>query len=170
MYTLLSVPWKISDLLSYGGAAWRCWGWGCWRSTWRTGGDAGIGFHPYAEWRVGDESSYPGAVDMAIGEWVARSRAVARQLSCAGVYGGSLLSAAKDAWAKGGNNFVYIERVKGDEGLAGAWYLRFQRQRRLQSVRYAASAKFDPEHKVWRLSQVDESDLQSRNRSPVRRR
>ncbi|RYA84208.1 LptF/LptG family permease, partial [Enterobacter cloacae complex sp. 742-ADZ3-9B] len=30
---------------------------------------------------------------------------------------------------------------------------------RLQSVRYAATAKFDPEHKVWRLSQVDESDL-----------
>ncbi len=26
-------------------------------------------------------------------------------------------------------------------------------------VRYAATAKFDPEHKVWRLSQVDESDL-----------
>ena len=28
-----------------------------------------------------------------------------------------------------------------------------------RSVRYAATAKFDPEHKVWRLSQVDESDL-----------
>jgi lipopolysaccharide export system permease protein len=28
-----------------------------------------------------------------------------------------------------------------------------------QSVRYAASAKFDSENKVWRLSQVDESDL-----------
>lgn len=26
-------------------------------------------------------------------------------------------------------------------------------------MRYAASAKFDSENKVWRLSQVDESDL-----------
>ena len=35
----------------------------------------------------------------------------------------------------------------------------FNDQRRLESVRHASSAKFDPEHKQWRLSQVDESDL-----------
>lgn len=35
----------------------------------------------------------------------------------------------------------------------------FNNDRRLQSVRYAASAKFDANNKLWRLSQVDESDL-----------
>lgn len=35
----------------------------------------------------------------------------------------------------------------------------FNNDRRLLSVRHASSAKFDAEHKQWRLSQVDESDL-----------
>jgi lipopolysaccharide export system permease protein len=35
----------------------------------------------------------------------------------------------------------------------------FNDQRRLQSVRYAALAKFDKDTKMWRLSQVDESNL-----------
>ncbi len=81
-----------------------------------------------------------------------------------------LLSTQQGLWAKDGNNFVYIERVKGDEELGGISIYAFNENRRLQSVRYAATAKFDPEHKVWRLSQVDESDLTIRNRLPVRRR
>ncbi len=52
---------------------------------------------------------------------------------------------------------------------AGVSIYAFNDQRRLQTVRYAASAKFDNETKVWRLSQVDESDLTDRNRSPARR-
>lgn len=58
-----------------------------------------------------------------------------------------------------GHNFVYIERVKGNDELGGVSIYAFNPERRLQSVRYAASAKFDSENKVWRLSQVDESDL-----------
>ena len=57
------------------------------------------------------------------------------------------------------HNFVYIERVKGNDELGGVSIYAFNPERRLQSVRYAASAKFDSENKVWRLSQVDESDL-----------
>ena len=97
---------------------------------------------------------------MAIGEWVApQGEQMARNYRAQAMYGGSLLSTQQGLWAKDGDNFVYIERVKGDEELGGISIYAFNENRRLQSVRYAASAKFDPEHKVWRLSQVDESDL-----------
>lgn len=97
---------------------------------------------------------------MAIGEWVApQGEQMARNYRAQAMYGGSLLSTQQGLWAKDDNNFVYIERVKGDEELGGISIYAFNENRRLQSVRYAATAKFDPEHKVWRLSQVDESDL-----------
>lgn len=97
---------------------------------------------------------------MAIGEWVApQGEQMARNYRAQAMYGGSLLSTQQGLWAKDGNNFVYIERVKGDEELGGISIYAFNENRRLQSVRYAATAKFDPEHKVWRLSQIDESDL-----------
>ncbi len=66
---------------------------------------------------------------------------------------------SKACGQKDGNDFVYIERVKGDDELGGVSIYAFNNQRRLQSVRYAASAKFDTEQKIWRLSQVDESNL-----------
>ena len=49
--------------------------------------------------------------------------------------------------------------MKGNDELGGVSIYAFDDQRRLQSVRHASSAKFDAEHKQWRLSQVDESDL-----------
>ncbi len=53
---------------------------------------------------------------MAIGEWVWRAagRQMARNYRAQAMYGGSLLSTQQGLWAKDGNNFVYIERVKGD--------------------------------------------------------
>jgi lipopolysaccharide export system permease protein len=62
-------------------------------------------------------------------------------------------------WAKDGETFVYIERVKSDDELGGVSIYSFNDQRRLQSVRYAALAKFDKDTRLWRLSQVDESNL-----------
>mgnify|MGYP000954626960 CR=1 FL=1 len=97
---------------------------------------------------------------MAIGEWVApQGEQMARNYRAQQMYGGSLLSTQQGLWAKDGHNFVYIERVKGNDELGGVSIYAFNPERRLQSVRYAASAKFDSENKVWRLSQVDESDL-----------
>ncbi|CCK17252.1 FIG000906: Predicted Permease [Cronobacter universalis NCTC 9529] len=77
------------------------------------------------------------------------------------MFGGSLLSTQQGMWAKDGSNFVYIERVKGENELGGISIYAFNDKRRLESVRYAASAKFDAEHKLWRLSQVDESNLKN---------
>lgn len=55
---------------------------------------------------------------MAIGEWVApQGEQMARNYRAQAMYGGSLLSTQQGLWAKDGNNFVYIERVKGDEEL-----------------------------------------------------
>ncbi|MDU4364054.1 MAG: LPS export ABC transporter permease LptG [Klebsiella oxytoca] len=97
---------------------------------------------------------------MAMGEWVApQGEQMARNYRAQQMYGGSLLSTQQGLWAKDGHNFVYIERVKGNDELGGVSIYAFNDQRRLQSVRYAASAKFDTENKLWRLSQVDESDL-----------
>ena len=97
---------------------------------------------------------------MAIGEWVApQGEQMAREYRAQQMYGGSLLTTQQGLWAKDGHNFVYIERVKGANDLAGVSIYSFNKERRLQSVRYAASAQYDTEHKVWRLSQVDESNL-----------
>ncbi|SFT94897.1 lipopolysaccharide export system permease protein [Kosakonia arachidis] len=97
---------------------------------------------------------------MAIGEWVApQGEQMARNQRAQSMYGGSLLSTQAGLWAKDGNNFIYIERVKSDDELGGVSIYTFNDHRRLQSVRYAASAKFDAENKTWQLSQVDESNL-----------
>ena len=97
---------------------------------------------------------------MAIGEWVApQGEQMARNQRAQSMYGGSLLSTQQGLWAKDGETFVYIERVKSDDELGGVSIYSFNDQRRLQSVRYAALAKFDKDTRLWRLSQVDESNL-----------
>ncbi len=98
---------------------------------------------------------------MAIGEWVApQGEQMARNYRAQMVYGGSLLSTKDEGmWAKDGDNFVYIQRVRGNNELTGISIYSFNKQRRLQSVRHAASATFDAKEKVWKLSQVDESIL-----------
>lgn len=95
---------------------------------------------------------------MAIGEWVApQGEQMARNYRAQQMYGGSLLSTKSGLWAKDGNDFIYIERVSGETELSGVNIYHFNDQRRLETVRYAASANF--EDGVWQLSQVDTSDL-----------
>ncbi len=97
---------------------------------------------------------------MAIGEWVApQGEQMARNYRAQMMYGGSLLSTQQGLWAKDGNSFVFIQRVKGADELDSISIYTFNKQRRLLSVLNAASAKFDSKEKVWQLSQVDESDL-----------
>jgi lipopolysaccharide export system permease protein len=95
---------------------------------------------------------------MAIGEWVApQGDQMARNYRAQQMYGGSLLSTKSGLWAKDGNDFIYIERVSGEKELSGVNIYHFNDQRRLETVRYAATASF--EGGVWKLSQVDTSDL-----------
>ncbi|WP_145554797.1 LPS export ABC transporter permease LptG [Yersinia canariae] len=100
---------------------------------------------------------------MAIGEWVApQGEQMARNFRAQQLYGGSLLSTQSGLWAKDGSDFIYIQRVSGDKELTGVNIYHFDKQDRLLSVRYAATATF--EDNLWRLSQVDESDLSNPNK------
>ncbi|PJG64599.1 lipopolysaccharide ABC transporter permease LptG [Yersinia kristensenii] len=100
---------------------------------------------------------------MAIGEWVApQGEQMARNFRAQQMYGGSLLSTQIGLWAKDGSDFIYIKRVSGDNELTGVNIYHFDKQDRLLSVRYAATATF--EGNLWRLSQVDESNLSNPNK------
>ncbi|MGM3163025.1 LPS export ABC transporter permease LptG [Dickeya undicola] len=95
---------------------------------------------------------------MAIGEWVAPAgEQMARNYRSQMMYGGSMLSTQSGMWAKDGNDFVYIQRVAGENELVGVNIYHFDKQSKLLSVRYAASAVY--ENGAWKLSQVEESDL-----------
>lgn len=95
---------------------------------------------------------------MAIGEWVApQGDQLARNFRSQALYGGSMLSVQNGLWAKDGHDFIFIERVVSDNQLAGVNIYHFDDENRLQTLRYAASASFN--NGIWRLSQVDESDL-----------
>jgi lipopolysaccharide export system permease protein len=97
---------------------------------------------------------------MAIGEFVApQGEQMARNYRAQQIYGGAMVSTQSGLWAKDGNNFIYIERVRGFNEIDGVSIYSFNDQRRLQSVRYAASGVWDASRKRWTLSQVDESDL-----------
>ncbi|QDY40822.1 LPS export ABC transporter permease LptG [Candidatus Pantoea soli] len=97
---------------------------------------------------------------MAVGEFVApQGEQMARNFRAQQLYGGSLVSTQNGLWAKDGNDFIYIEHIKGDNEIDGVSIYRFNDQRRLLSVRYAATATWNKDQKVWKLSQVDESDL-----------
>lgn len=108
---------------------------------------------------------------MAIGEWVApQGEQMARNYRAQAMYGGSLLSTQQGLWAKDGNNFVYIERVKGDEELAALVFTLSTisvvcsrcvtplRQNSIRSIRSGVCRR-------W-MSPI----CKTRNRSPVRRR
>jgi lipopolysaccharide export system permease protein len=98
---------------------------------------------------------------MAIGEFVApQGEQMARNFRAQQLLGGSLLSTqSAGLWAKDGNSFIYIERIKENSQLDGVSIYNFNDQRRLQSVRYAATATWDKEKRRWNLGQVDESNL-----------
>ena len=97
---------------------------------------------------------------MAIGEFVAPAgEQMARNYRAQQLIGGSLLSTQNGLWAKDGNSFIYIQRIKGENELNGISIYNFNDERRLLTVRYAASATYDAANRLWKLSQVDESNL-----------
>lgn len=97
---------------------------------------------------------------MAIGEWVApKGDQMASNYRTQQIYGGSVLSTQTGIWAKDGTDFIFIERVTGikNQELSGVNIYHFDSDNRLKSIRYAATATFD--NGVWKLSQIDESNL-----------
>ncbi|MFZ4833199.1 LPS export ABC transporter permease LptG [Rouxiella sp. Mn2063] len=99
---------------------------------------------------------------MAIGEWVApQGEQMARNYRAQAIYGGSLMSTQSGLWAKDGHDFVYIGRVTNDDTLEWVNIYHFDDDNKLLSVRYVSSATYHDG--IWKLSQVDESDLTNPN-------
>ncbi len=97
---------------------------------------------------------------MAIGEFAApQGEQLARNYRAQKLLGGSLVSTQSGLWAKEGNSYIYISRVRDNNTLEGVNIYQFNQQRRLESVRYAATAVYDKDAKAWRLNQIDESVL-----------
>lgn len=95
---------------------------------------------------------------MAMGEWIAPwGEKMAHNFRAQKVYGGSLLSIKRGLWAKDGNDFIYIEHISSERDISGVNIYHFNNQRKLETVRYAATARF--EDGVWKLSKVDTADL-----------
>ncbi|WP_036773687.1 LPS export ABC transporter permease LptG [Photorhabdus australis] len=97
---------------------------------------------------------------MVIGEWVApQGEQIARNYRAQKMFGGSLVSTTKGMWAKDGADFIYIQRVISDTEIKGVNIYHFNDDKKLLSVKYADSAVYDEDNDLWKLSQVEESDL-----------
>ncbi len=97
---------------------------------------------------------------MIIGEWVApQGEQMARNYRAQKMLGGSLVSTTKGMWAKDGDDFIYIQRIVSDTEIKGVNIYHFSDDKKLLSVKYAASAVYDEDSDLWKLSQVEESDL-----------
>lgn len=97
---------------------------------------------------------------MAIGEFVApQGEQMARNYRAQQLVGGSLLSTQNGLWAKDGDNFIFIEQIKDNSELSGISIYSFNKARRLETVRYAASANYNVDKKRWDLAEVDQSNL-----------
>ncbi|MFD0708146.1 lipopolysaccharide ABC transporter permease LptG [Photorhabdus luminescens] len=97
---------------------------------------------------------------MVIGEWVApQGEQMARNYRAQKMLGGSLVSTTKGMWAKDGDDFIYIQRIVSDTEIQGVNIYHFSNDKKLLSVKYAASAVYDEDSDLWKLSQVEESDL-----------
>lgn len=95
-----------------------------------------------------------------IGEWGApQGEQYARNYRAEKIMGNSLVSTNRGMWAKDGNQFIYINRIKSQNEMQGISLYDFDGNRKLTSVRYASSATYDKDKKTWMLNQVEESDL-----------
>lgn len=100
-----------------------------------------------------------------IGEWGApQGEQYARNYRAEKIMGNSLVSTNRGMWAKDGNQYIYINRIMSQNEMQGVSLYDFDDNRKLVSVRYAASAVYDQDKKTWMLNQVDESDLTSQQK------
>lgn len=97
---------------------------------------------------------------MAIGEWVSPlGEQTAREMRAQKLYGGSMLSTKSGLWAKDGNDFIYIGKVSIDNELMNVNIYHFDSNRKLLTLRNAATGSFDETTQTWTLHQMSEIDL-----------
>jgi len=94
---------------------------------------------------------------MAIGEWIApASEQFARNMYSEKTYGHALIATQNSIWAKDGENFVHISLINSDGIIQNVDIYTIEKGR-LTKLTHAATGQF--ENNVWKLNQVDESDL-----------
>ncbi|WP_193015710.1 LPS export ABC transporter permease LptG [Proteus sp. FME41] len=99
-------------------------------------------------------------ITVLIGEWGApQGEQYARNYRAEKIMGNSLVSTNRGMWAKDGNQFIHINRIKSQNEMQGITLYDFNDDRKLATVRYASSATYDVNKKTWMLKQVEQSDL-----------
>ena len=79
---------------------------------------------------------------MIIGEWgIPQTEQFARDMRTRALSGGSMLSVKNGVWAKDGNNFVYVRRIKDDAKLEDIYIYTFDDQRNLTHLKHANQAQ-----------------------------
>ncbi|MCK3654681.1 lipopolysaccharide ABC transporter permease LptG [Pasteurellaceae bacterium Macca] len=95
---------------------------------------------------------------MVIGEWgVPQTEQFARNMRSIAQSGGSMLATQGGFWAKDGNDFIYIRRIKNEKELNNVLVYQFDK-RELKSIMKANQANYQ-EGKGWILKQVEKSTL-----------
>ena len=95
---------------------------------------------------------------MIIGEWgIPQTEQFARDMRTRALSGGSMLSVKNGVWAKDGNNFVYVRRIKDDAKLEDIYIYTFDDQRNLTHLKHANQAQYSAENNQWQLRQVNNS-------------
>ncbi|CRL62808.1 Lipopolysaccharide export system permease protein LptG [Proteus vulgaris] len=83
-----------------------------------------------------------------IGEWGApQGEQYARNYRAEKIMGNSLVSTNRGMWAKDGNQFIHINRIKSQNEMQGITLYDFSNDRKLEIVRYASSATYDVDKK-----------------------
>lgn len=101
-------------------------------------------------------------VAMFIGEWIAPAgEQWARNYRAEKIVGNSLVVTDEGMWAKDANDFIHIQRINNATSIQDVSVYRFDDQRKLKSVMFAANGEYDSTNQLWVLSQVDESILSS---------
>ena len=97
---------------------------------------------------------------MIIGEWgIPQTEQFARDMRTRALSGGSMLSVKNGVWAKDGNNFVYVRRIKDDAKLEDIYIYTFDDQRNLTHLKHANQAQYSAENNQWQLRQVNNSAI-----------
>ncbi|MDP8078633.1 LPS export ABC transporter permease LptG [Phocoenobacter skyensis] len=96
-------------------------------------------------------------ITMVMGEWgVPQTEQFARNMRSIAQTGGSMLATTNGFWAKDGNKFVYIQRIKTDKDLSNILIYEFQ-ERELKSVLKSPKAVYVDNH--WHLQNIEKAEI-----------
>ncbi|MFV0575223.1 MAG: LPS export ABC transporter permease LptG [Vibrio sp.] len=98
---------------------------------------------------------------MILGEWGSpQAQKLARDTRALAVAGGSIVSVQDGVWARDGNDFIYIGRVRGEDELDGVSIWRFDENRKLNEIQVSNVVKYE-EGNRWMMKNVQITDMKN---------